>query len=98
MANEENKLVDSEKSENNNWHSIISEFIAIRNECGLSQRDLAELSGIKQPAIARMESLGSVPQLNTIQELLQTMGATLKIVKIEQRLTTDEQPFELENE
>jgi len=32
-----------------------------REEKGLSQRELAEISGIKQPAIARLESMKATP-------------------------------------
>ena len=35
--------------------SLISEFIRARDELGISQKKLEELSGVKQPIIARME-------------------------------------------
>jgi len=51
-----------------------------REERGLSQRDLAELSGIKQPAIARLESMRSTPQIDTLFKVLSPLGYTLSIV------------------
>ena len=41
--------------------ALIGELIKARRERGLSQRDLEEMSGVKQPVIARMES-GSTTQ------------------------------------
>ncbi len=35
--------------------SIIGELIKARNEKGISQKKLEELSGVRQPAIARMK-------------------------------------------
>ena len=36
--------------------AIIGEFIKARNEQGLSQRELEQLSDIKQPVVPRIES------------------------------------------
>jgi len=36
--------------------AIIGELIKARNEQGISQRELEQLSGIKQPVISRMEA------------------------------------------
>ena len=49
---------------------------------GYSQRELAELSGVKQPAIARMESLKSTPQIDTLLKILAPLGYTLSITPI----------------
>ena len=44
---------------------LIGKMIEAREKKGYSQRELAELSGVKQPAIARMENLKSTPQIDT---------------------------------
>lgn len=67
--------------------ALISRMIAAREEQGLSQRELAELSGIKQPAIARMESLRSTPQIDTMLKVLVPLGYTLQIVPLQKRLS-----------
>ena len=47
--------------------SLISEFIRARDELGISQKKLEELSGVKQPIIARMEKGYSNPQIEKIR-------------------------------
>ena len=55
----------------------------MREARGMTQRDLAEASGLKQPAIARIESHRSVPRVDTLLKLLVPLGYTLKIVPLE---------------
>lgn len=62
---------------------LISKLIEARESKGLSQRELAEISGIKQPAIARLENMRSTPQIDTLFRLLAPLGYTLSIVPIE---------------
>ena len=58
---------------------LIGKLIEAREAKGYSQRALAELSGIKQPAIARMESLISTPQIDTLIKVLRPLGYKLTI-------------------
>ena len=60
-------------------------MIEARERKGLSQRDLAELSGVKQPAIARLESMKSTPQIDTLLKILAPLGYTLSITPIENK-------------
>ena len=46
---------------------------------GISQKKLEELSGVKQPVIARMEKRKTSPQLDTILKILAPLGKTLYI-------------------
>lgn len=62
--------------------SLISEFIRARDELGISQKKLGELTGVKQPIIARMEKGYSNPQIETVLKLLAPMGKILAIVPI----------------
>ena len=62
--------------------SLISEFIRAIDELGISQKKLEELTGVKQPIIARMEKGYSNPQIETVLKLLAPMGKTLAIVPI----------------
>ena len=50
--------------------AIISELIRARKELGISQKQLEELSGVKQPVIARIETGKSTPQLDTLLKIL----------------------------
>ncbi len=61
---------------------IISAMTAQRHELGLSQRDLASMCGIPQSSVARIESLRSVPNLNTLLKILQKLGLQLTISKV----------------
>lgn len=60
---------------------IIKTVIAARVELKLTQRKLADISGIKQPAIARLESFGATPRLDTLLTLMDALGLEMKIVK-----------------
>ena len=64
--------------------SLIGKMIEAREAKGLSQRELAELSGVKQPAIARIESMKSTPQIDTLIKVLIPLGYTLEIVPLSQ--------------
>ena len=63
---------------------IIEATIAARKKCNLSQRELSEKSGVKQPAIARIERGVNSPQTSTLLKLLYSMGYTLKVVPLEE--------------
>lgn len=60
--------------------ALIGKLIEARKAKGLSQRDLAEISGVKQPAIARLESMRSTPKIDTLFKILSPLGYTLSIV------------------
>jgi len=62
---------------------IMLELTRARNEHGLSQRKLEELSGVKQPVIARMENGTNSPQLDTVLKVLAPLGKTLAVVPLE---------------
>ena len=50
----------------------MAELSNARHERGLSQRQLEELCGVKQPVIARMEKGIVSPQLDTVLKALST--------------------------
>ncbi len=58
----------------------IGEFVKARNEKGITQRKLEELSGVRQPIIARIEKGHISPQIETIMKLLAPLGKKLAIV------------------
>lgn len=62
--------------------ALINEIVQARQELGISQRKLEELSGVKQPVIARMENNISNSQIDTILKVLYALGKTLKVVSI----------------
>lgn len=79
----ESILTPEEIAESELRVSIIGELIKARQEKGISQKKLEELSGVKQPIIARMEKGSTSPQLNTILKVLAPLGKTLAVVPLE---------------
>ena len=61
---------------------IIGALIKARQEQGISQKKLEELSGVKQPIIARMEKGYTSPQLETVLKVLEPLGLTLEVTPI----------------
>ena len=62
--------------------SIISASVEAREENGLTQQQLADLCGVKQPVIARLESAVHSPQVNSIIRVLKPLGYTLVVTKV----------------
>ncbi len=62
---------------------IIEATIEARKRSKLTQRELSEKSGIKQPVIARIEKYANSPQTNTLIKLLYPMGYTIRVVPLE---------------
>lgn len=75
-------LTPEEISESDLRVALIGELIKARQERGLSQKKLEELSGVKQPVIARMEKGQTSPQIDTILKVLAPLGKTLAIVPL----------------
>lgn len=71
-----------EIAESNLRVALIGELIKARKEKGITQKQLEEMSGIKQPVIARMETGKANPQLETVLKVLAPLGMTLAIVPI----------------
>ena len=63
--------------------AVISALITAREEKGISQMQLAELSDVAQPVIARMERGTSIPRIDTVLKVLAPLGKTLAVVPLE---------------
>lgn len=63
---------------------LICEYIKIRYESKLSQRDLAKKIGIAQSTIARMEKNMHSMSISNFTKLLDALGYKLEIVKKEE--------------
>jgi len=82
--NDDTRVDPAERERINFEVALIGKMIEAREEKGLSQRELAELSGVKQPAIARLESLKATPQIDTLFKVLHPLGYTIEIVPLHQ--------------
>ena len=80
--NDETRVSPAERERINFEISLIGKMIEAREEKGLSQRELAEISGMKQPAIARLESMKATPQIDTLFKVLHPLGYTIQIVPL----------------
>ncbi len=56
---------------------LIEKLVKTREALGLSQRELAEKCGIKQPAIARIETFKVIPKLNTVIKIAEAIGVKI---------------------
>ncbi len=75
LSEEDERIIELEKD-------LIRTLVSIREEKGITQSQLAELSGVKQPTIARLEKSLHSPQLDSILKVLIPLGYTLQIVPI----------------
>jgi len=64
---------------------LIGKLIEARESMGFTQAQLAEAAGIKQSAVARMESLKATPQIDTLFKVLMPLGYKLAIVPNEEQ-------------
>lgn len=76
MKNEE-RLMELE-------YNLICDFIKLRNELGLTQRQMANECGVIQEMIAVLENRKKHPQINTLIKILEPFGYTISITKIKE--------------
>lgn len=77
-------ISNSEKMQIDLVADLVDEIIDVRQSLGLTQRDLAERTGLKQSAIARIESGGAIPRLDTVLRIALAMGLKFKLIKSEE--------------
>lgn len=58
---------------------LICQLIRLRNKRGLTQTTLAEKAGTTQTVVSRVESGSSYPSIRTLQKLVESMEASIKI-------------------
>lgn len=75
---EEENVIELEKD-------LLRTMVAIREEHGLSQADLAAKCNVKQPVIARMEKAVHSPQIDSLLKVLVPLGYKLQIVPMEKK-------------
>ena len=66
-------------------YSFICDFIKLRKEKGLTQKSLAELSGVIREKVAKIENHLNSPQINSLIKILEPIGYTVKIVPIKKK-------------
>lgn len=58
---------------------IVGAIIEKRNSLGLSQRELADICGIPQSSVARIETLKTTPKIDTLLKIMQHLGLKLTV-------------------
>ena len=79
---DESVLTSAEKAEIQLKVDLMAKLLDAREKQGLTQKELADLCGVKQPFIARMEKGDTDPQVTTLLKILQPLGYTLAIVPV----------------
>lgn len=80
---EKSHFTPEEIAESNLRVALIGELIKARNERGITQKQLEEMSGVSQPVIARLERGATRPKISTVLKLLAPLGKKLAIVPLE---------------
>ena len=75
-------LSPGERAETDVKIALLGEIINARTDSGLTQKRLEEISGVKQPVIARLEKGTTDPQLSTMIKILASMGKTLAVIPL----------------
>ena len=80
LWNDETFIGEEQKARIDFEVALIGKLIEAREARGLSQKQLADMCGLKQSAIARLEKMGATPKINTLMRVLQPLGYKLDIV------------------
>ena len=64
-------------------YKLICDFIKLRKDKGLTQQNVADEEGVVREMIAVIENRTKHPQINTLIKILQPLGYTLSITKID---------------
>lgn len=59
--------------------NVLSQLEAIRVSGGISQKEFAEMIGTKQPQLAKLERLDSVPTLATLERYAEGLGLKISL-------------------
>lgn len=70
-------------------YNLICDFIKLRNEMGLTQKQMAEEAHVVREMIAVIENRKKHPQINTLIKILRPFGYTLSITKIDKNKQID---------
>ena len=60
-------------------YQIVKAMLEARNERDMTQKQLAEITGIPQADISRLENGSANPSLRTLQRLAEGLGMKLKV-------------------
>jgi len=80
LWNNDNLLGEEEKAKIEFEVSLIGKIIEARESRGITQEQLAKMTGLKQSAIARLENMNVTPKIDTLFKILKPLAYKLSIV------------------
>ena len=75
----ENLVIDIEQKRKQITDEIVTALIAERKRRGLTQQDIADISGMKAPNVTRIESRKYSPSLDVLMRYADALGKQLYI-------------------
>ncbi len=85
FGNQDNNLASDGCAEREFAAELLGKLKAVRKEKGFTQAQLAKASGLKQSAIARLESMSYSPRIDTLIRVVTALGYKLVIVPIDEK-------------
>lgn len=67
---------------------LVTQIVDRRMELGLSQRDLARKANLKQSAIARLESQGVIPRIDTLYKIAKALKMNIELIVHDEQTAT----------
>jgi DNA-binding XRE family transcriptional regulator len=74
-----NSVLESEFKEIENELDVIAQIIKVRNEKGLSQKEVADMAGLTQQMISRIETKEFSPNLRNLVKVINALDLKLKV-------------------
>ena len=78
-----NEYVEREKFLMDLEYDFVKELVSLRKDNNLSQQKMADMANVIRDTIARIENCIVSPQINTLIKILEPLGYTITIKKIE---------------
>ena len=79
------KIMEEDLDVMNLEYDLICDFIRLRKELGLTQKQMAEEAHTVRETVAVIENRVKHPQINTLIKILKPFGYTLSITKIKDK-------------
>ena len=72
-------ISEAEKQEIRQMAQLVARIIERRQALGLTQKQLAERAGLKQAAVARLESATTMPRVDTLLRVSNSLNLQLSL-------------------
>jgi len=71
-------------------YALVEQLVQARKEKNITQKELAEVTGISQQAISRIEKEKHIPKMDTFSRVLDGLGLELAIVQAQNPVVKEE--------